>query len=89
MFDPAKPIQRSRRDATLGGVCAGVAEWTGWHPSVIRVLYILLTAFTGFLLGIVAYAILWVYLPVGAEPAAAGQAQQPATSGPPGTSRAA
>ena len=63
MIDPSKPIRRSKRGAVAGGVCAGVAEWAGWHPSVVRVTYFLLTAFTGFLPGMIAYVMLWVALP--------------------------
>jgi phage shock protein PspC (stress-responsive transcriptional regulator) len=47
----------------LGGILGGVAEWLGCDPSVVRVAYILLTAFTGFALGAVGYAVLWVFLP--------------------------
>jgi phage shock protein PspC (stress-responsive transcriptional regulator) len=47
----------------LGGVLGGLAEWIGCDASVARVAYILVTAFTGFALGIVAYAALWVFLP--------------------------
>jgi phage shock protein C len=45
-------------------VLAGLAEWLGWDPSVARVAYILITVFTGFALGIVAYAVLWIFLPL-------------------------
>jgi phage shock protein C len=64
MLDTKRPIERSRTQKMLGGVLGGVAEWLGWDPSVARVAYILLTAFTGFVLGAVAYAVLWVFLPV-------------------------
>jgi phage shock protein PspC (stress-responsive transcriptional regulator) len=47
----------------LGGVCAGIAAWAGWDPSVVRVAYVLATAFSGFLLGLAAYAALWALLP--------------------------
>lgn len=67
MIDPKKPIRRSRRDRVLGGVCAGLAAWADWHPSVVRVLYVVVTVFTGFVLGIAAYLVLWVFLPVEAE----------------------
>jgi phage shock protein C len=67
MIDPKKPIHRSRRDGVMGGVCAGLAAWAGWHPSVVRVLYVLVTVFTGFVLGIAAYLALWVFLPVEGE----------------------
>ena len=69
MLDPKRPIERSQTQKMLGGVLGGVAEWLGYDPSVVRVAYILLTAFTGFVLGAVGYAVLWVFLPVrGAEP---------------------
>lgn len=63
MIDPSRPIRRYRRGAVAGGVCAGVAQWAGWHPSVVRVAYFLLTAFTGFLPGVIAYVALWLTLP--------------------------
>jgi phage shock protein C len=64
MLDTKRPIERSQAQKMLGGVLGGVAEWLGWDPSVARVAYILLTAFTGFVLGAVGYVVLWVFLPV-------------------------
>jgi phage shock protein C len=63
MVDPGKPITRSRRARMVAGVCGGIAEWLGWDPSVVRVLYILVTVFTGFVLGLAAYVVLWFFLP--------------------------
>lgn len=63
MFDPKQPIRRSKHDAMLAGVCSGLAAWAGWDPSVVRVIAILATIFTGFVLGLVAYVALWVFLP--------------------------
>ena len=57
-----RPIHRARYDTQIGGVCAGIARWAGWHPNVVRVAWILLTVFTGFVPGVVAYAVLRVYL---------------------------
>ena len=78
MIDTRRPIRRTRDDRMLGGVLAGLAEWLGWDPSVARVAYILITVFTGFALGIVAYAVLWIFLPLenplGSE---AGTAERP------------
>jgi phage shock protein C len=67
VIDPSQPIRRSRSGSVAGGACAGAAEWLGWHPSVVRVAYFLLTAFTGFLPGVIAYAALWVMLPQAPE----------------------
>lgn len=63
MADLKKPIARSRRARMVAGVCGGVAEWLDWDASVVRVLYILVTVFTGFVLGLAAYAVLWIVLP--------------------------
>lgn len=69
MVDPKRPIERSRGQRVVGGVLGGLADWLACDPSVVRVVYILLTAFTGFALGIVAYALLWIFLPAaGAAP---------------------
>jgi phage shock protein C len=69
MANFAKPIHRVKRDAQAGGVCAGIANWAGCHPNIVRVAYILLTVFTGFAPGIIAYVVLWLYLAPDAESA--------------------
>jgi phage shock protein C len=79
-MDPKRPIERSRAHRMLGGVLGGIAEWIGCDASVARVAYILLTAFTGFVLGAVAYGVLWVFLPE--EPLPAGLATHPAPTPP-------
>lgn len=63
MLDPKRPIRRSQHDRVLGGVLGGFARWLDWDPSVARVVFVLVTAFTGFALGIVAYVVLWFFLP--------------------------
>ena len=52
MIDLKKPIHRSKRDATIGGVCGGLASWAGWHTSVVRVAWIFVSIFTGVVPGI-------------------------------------
>ena len=79
MIDTKRPIRRTRDDRMLGGVLGGLAEWLGWDPSVARVAYILITVFTGFALGIVAYAVLWIFLPLEEPPlrSEAGTVERP------------
>lgn len=58
----------------IGGVCGGIAEYTRLDPSLVRVLWVVLTmgsAGAGFL----AYLALWLLLPVGT---ARGGVQSPA-----------
>lgn len=60
-----KRLYRSR-DALLGGVCAGIAEYFSVDPIVARILAIVLTLSTAGI-GAVAYAALWVILPKAAD----------------------
>ena len=55
-------MYRSRDDAYVGGVCAGIAEYFDLDAIVVRILAVL---FAGLTLGIagVAYIVLWVRLP--------------------------
>ncbi len=47
----------------IAGVCAGIAEWLGWDTALTRLLFVLVTLFTGLLAGITAYIILWIMMP--------------------------
>ena len=56
-----KRLYRSRNDRTLAGVCAGIAEYFGWDPTLVRVAWVLLTLLGGS--GILLYLIMWVVMP--------------------------
>jgi len=56
-----KHIYRSKDQRLLGGVCSGFAEYFNVDPSVIRLLWIILTFVYGS--GFILYFILWVILP--------------------------
>ena len=46
----------------LAGVCGGLAEWLGWDPTLVRILYAILTVFTAFS-GLIVYLLLWIIMP--------------------------
>ena len=46
----------------IGGVCGGLAEWLGWDPTLVRILYTLITIFTAFS-GALVYLVLWIIMP--------------------------
>ena len=46
----------------IAGVCGGLADWLGWDPTLVRVLYSILTIFTAFS-GVIVYLILWICMP--------------------------
>jgi phage shock protein PspC (stress-responsive transcriptional regulator) len=57
-----KPLRRSRRDRILAGVCGGIAESYGWHPTTVRVLWVLL-GLLPVIPGTVLYLALWILVP--------------------------
>lgn len=49
----------------LGGVCGGLADYFGWDPALVRILWVVATIATAMGGGILAYLALWMLLPVG------------------------
>lgn len=47
----------------LGGVCAGIAEYMGVDPTVVRVIYALLSVFSAGFPGLLLYIILLFIIP--------------------------
>lgn len=50
-------------DKVVGGVCAGIADYLDADPTAIRVLWSIITVFTAFIPGIIAYLICWILMP--------------------------
>ena len=70
----AKTLNRSRDDRWVGGVCGGLAEYTGLDSTVIRLIAVVATILGAGSL-IVIYLICWVFIP--APPRATGTEPQP------------
>jgi phage shock protein C len=58
-------IRRSKTNAMIGGVCAGIAEHFGWSVTGTRVAYVVLSIISAAFPGILVYLILWLLLPKG------------------------
>lgn len=58
----AKRLLRSRDDRWLGGVCGGVAHYTGLDPNLVRLLVVLGAVF-GFGSLLIAYVVAWIVMP--------------------------
>jgi phage shock protein PspC (stress-responsive transcriptional regulator) len=58
------PLQRSRRNRILGGVCGGLAAWLGWSPTVVRILYVAVSVCSAAFPGMLVYVILWLVMPL-------------------------
>ncbi|HET8796294.1 MAG TPA: PspC domain-containing protein [Thermoanaerobaculia bacterium] len=57
------PLYRSTRNRMLGGVCGGLAEWLGWSPTWVRILYVLVSVLSAAFPGAIVYIILWIVIP--------------------------
>ena len=57
------PLYRSRRNSMIAGVCGGIAEWLGWSPSWVRLLYVVISILSVGFPGTIVYIILWVVMP--------------------------
>ena len=57
------PLQRSRKNKMIAGVCGGIAEWLGWDPTIVRILYVVVSAVSVAFPGILAYLVLWIIMP--------------------------
>lgn len=75
--DQPRRVLRSRSDRWVAGVCGGLAEHVGAPSWAVRLVFLVAAMAGG--IGVVAYALMWVFLPL--DPAAPGQ--------PSGRSRAA
>jgi len=63
---PAMPqgrLHRSRQNVMIAGVCGGIAEWLGWDPTLVRVLYVVLALISTAFPGLLVYVILWLVMP--------------------------
>ena len=58
-----RPLRRSVANRVIAGVCGGLAEYFGLDPTVVRVVYVLLSILSAAFPGILIYLILWVLIP--------------------------
>jgi phage shock protein PspC (stress-responsive transcriptional regulator) len=58
-----RPRLRRSRDKMIAGVCGGIAEWVGWDPTLVRLLYVLVSILSAAFPGILAYVVLWIVMP--------------------------
>jgi phage shock protein C len=56
-------LARSRRHSMIAGVCGGVADWLGWDPTMVRILYVVGSICSVAFPGTVVYIVLWIVMP--------------------------
>lgn len=63
----SKRLYKSETDQQLSGVCGGLAEYFSLDPTLVRMGYVLLTVFTGFVPGIIGYVAMAAIVPKKSE----------------------
>lgn len=56
-------LHRSTNNRMLAGVMGGIAEYLGWSPTWIRVLFVLVSTLSAAVPGILIYVIFWIVMP--------------------------
>ena len=60
---PTRPLHRSRRHRLIAGVCGGIADWLGWDPTVVRIVYVAVSICSVAFPGAIVYLVLWLLMP--------------------------
>ncbi len=63
MFDARNRLHRSRSNRMIAGVCGGLAEWLGWDPTLVRILYVVVSVVSAAFPGLLVYLVLWLVMP--------------------------
>jgi phage shock protein C len=61
-----KKLQRSS-NRIIAGVCGGIAEYFDIDPTVVRVLYVVLSLFSAAFPGVILYLVLLLLVPNGEQ----------------------
>ncbi len=65
VFDLAKlaKLHRSQNNRMIAGVMGGIAEYVGWSPTWVRVLFVIISSLSAAVPGILIYIVLWIIMP--------------------------
>ncbi len=64
-----KLLMRSATNSRLGGVCGGIADYLDLDPTIVRLVWALVTIFSGLVIGTVMYFVAWIVMPLAPLPA--------------------
>lgn len=56
-------LLRSNRHRIIAGVCGGLADWLGWSPTLVRILYVIGSIVSVAFPGLIVYVVLWLLMP--------------------------
>jgi phage shock protein C len=63
MPDVYRPLRRSRTNRQIAGVIGGLAEYFRVDPTLLRVVYVVVSILSAAFPGILVYVLLWILIP--------------------------
>ena len=57
------PLRRSTEHRVIAGVMGGLAEHFGLDPTLLRVIYVIVSILSAAFPGIIVYVLLWILIP--------------------------
>ena len=58
-----RTLSRSLNDRMIAGVMGGIAHRFGWNPTLVRIVFVLVSIGSAAFPGILVYLILWLLIP--------------------------
>jgi len=58
-----KKLHRSNKNRMIAGVCGGIAEYFDFDPTVVRIVYVLVSVISVAFPGILFYLLMWIIMP--------------------------
>jgi phage shock protein PspC (stress-responsive transcriptional regulator) len=77
-----KLLMRSATNSRLGGVCGGLGEYFDVDPTLVRLIWALVTIFSAMVIGTFFYFIAWIVMPLAPLPAPKPAPSQAVTAQP-------
>ena len=56
-------LYRSNRHNMIAGVIGGIAERFGWNPTLLRIIFVVVSLMSAAFPGILVYLVLWLLIP--------------------------
>ncbi|KAF1078265.1 PspC domain-containing protein [Methanogenium sp. MK-MG] len=67
-MESSRRFGRSADNRMLGGVCAGIAGYLHISPTLVRIVWVVLTIITQILPFVLLYIVLWALMPEESDP---------------------
>lgn len=56
-------LHRLNHHRMIAGVMGGIAEYFGWNPNLVRLIFVVISSASAAVPGILIYLILWLLMP--------------------------